>query len=93
MLLSFTVMTYRPTKQALVKPLDDGAMALNVHSGDYYSLNETAARMWALLAQGCAQAEIVATIAAEYAVSAQEAEQDLERLIGDLLELALITDA
>ena len=37
-------MRYKPTRNALVKPLDDGAMALNIASGDYYSLNETAAR-------------------------------------------------
>ena len=83
-------MRYRPTRHALVKPLDDGAMALNVATGEYYSLNETAARMWLLLEEGCSANEIVATIVSEYAAATEQVERDLTQLICELKRINLI---
>ena len=85
-------MKYRATEHALVKPLDEGAMALNLESGDYYSLNETAARMWALMERGCSQAEIVAIVAADYQVSTEQVESDLAGLLRELLDRKLIVE-
>ena len=86
-------MRYKPTKQALVKTLDNGAVALHVDSGDYYSLNSTAIHMWTLMERGCTVVEIVATIADQYAVSAEDAKKDVSRFLHELEERGLIESA
>jgi hypothetical protein len=85
-------MRFRPTEQALVKPLDEGAIALNLQTGEYYTLNEVAARMWALLVEGHDQGEVVQAIVAEYDVSAEEVASDLEQLLHQLKEQKLVTE-
>ena len=85
-------MNYNVADNALVKTLDDGAMALNTATGAYYSLNETAAQMWLLMEEGHSDAEIVETIVTQYEVLPQVVEGDLSRLIRDLLDLGLVTE-
>jgi hypothetical protein len=85
-------MRFRPTDQALVKPLDEGAIALNLQTGEYYTLNEVAARMWALLVEGNSQDEVIQAIVAEYDVSAAEVSGDLAQLIHELKEQNLVAE-
>lgn len=83
-------MKYRITADALVKPLDDGAMALNTATGEYYSLNATAAFAWGLLEKGFTQTEMVDAIVAQYQVSPEMATGDLAHLLSDLQDHGLI---
>jgi hypothetical protein len=83
---------YRPTEDALFKPLGDGAKVLNLATGEYYSMNEAAARMWSLLADSRFEKEIVDDIVARYSTSVEEVKRDLARLIRELVEKGLLVE-
>ena len=84
---------YRPTETALLKPLGEGATALNLATGEYYTMNETAARMWTLLVDGCSEKEIVNDIMSRYSSSEEDTRSDLAQLIRDLVEKGLLVEA
>lgn len=58
-----------------------------------YTLTEVAARVWTLLQQPVAVAEIVATLCAEYDVSPAAATADVRELIASLSERRLVDAA
>jgi PqqD family protein of HPr-rel-A system len=84
-------MKYEISEDALVKSLDDGAVALNTATGSYFSLNETAALTCAMIENGSTEEEIVAALVDRYEVSREMAQSDLARLLLDLLEHGIIT--
>jgi hypothetical protein len=49
--------------------------------------------MWTLMERGCTVVEIVATIAEQYAVSAENAKRDVSRFMHELEERGLIESA
>jgi hypothetical protein len=55
---------------------DDEVVVLDLQSGDYFALNETAARIWEGLTGGRSPREMVAEIAGD-------SEEDVERVAGD----------
>jgi len=67
-------------------------MALNLATGEYYSMNEPAARMWSLLADGYSEKEIVDDIISRYTTSVEETKRDLARLIRELVEKGLLIE-
>ena len=83
---------YRAAETALVKPLDEGSVALNLATGEYYPMNETAARMWSMLADGRTETEIVDDIKSRYPSSVEKVKGDLARLIRDLIEKGLLVE-
>lgn len=85
-------MHFRATENALVRPQDEGAIALNLQTGEYYTLNEVAARMWVLLVDGLRQDEVVQVIVTEYKVSPDNVATDLAQLIADLIQMKLLSE-
>ena len=66
------------------------------HVGDLesiYTLNETGARIWALLDEQHTLGEIINQIQAEYEISAAEASQDLFELVTQLQQINAIVKA
>ncbi|NCF68084.1 MAG: PqqD family peptide modification chaperone [Chloroflexi bacterium] len=83
-------MRYESAPDTLFRELRSGAVALNLKTGQYYSLNEVGTRMWVLLQQEDALDAVVETIVAEYEVEAEVAAQDVARLLEELLDSGLI---
>jgi hypothetical protein len=65
-------------------------LLLHLSSGVYHVLNETGARVWALLENGDGVTSIAAAVATEYDVDAQSATADVQSLIARLLHEKLI---
>ncbi len=63
---------------------ESSAALLNLRTKRYYSLNETAARVWELLAEGRDHAAVAATLVAEFQVELDQAES----CVSDLLDAA-----
>ncbi len=61
---------YRPTSDALFATLSDGAVVLDIQTKKYFSLNDTGARIWALIREGLNTNDIVSVLLGEYDVSA-----------------------
>ncbi|GAH35249.1 unnamed protein product [marine sediment metagenome] len=70
--------------------MDGAIIALNLNTGQYYTLNETGTRMWTLLADLGSLDDTVGAIEAEYDVTRDRASRDLTGLIEDLMANDLI---
>jgi hypothetical protein len=66
------------------------AAILHVTSGRYYGLDAVGTRIWALVQQPVAVAQLHATLLAEYDVAPEQLERDLAVLLRRLAALGLI---
>jgi hypothetical protein len=81
---------YRPTPDALFATLSDGAVVLDIQTRKYFSLNETGARIWALIREGRDTGEIISVLLDEYDVTSQSAEEAVALLVESLAGEKLI---
>jgi hypothetical protein len=70
--------------------VDGEIIALNLKSGQYYTLNEVGTRMWTLLVQLGSVESTVAAIVTEYDISQEQVEQDLASLLEALAVNGLV---
>jgi len=70
--------------------VEGGAVILNLADGVYYGLDGVGARVWEMLREPRPLAQVRDAVTAEYEVDAETAWNDLERLLGDLLERGLV---
>ncbi|MEW5939860.1 MAG: PqqD family protein [Chloroflexota bacterium] len=70
--------------------VDGDAVLLNTRANKYFALAEVGARFWTLLKDGRNLNEAHQALLAEYDVTAEELENDLLELVGQLLESALV---
>jgi len=78
------------TAEVAAKVIDAEAIAINLTTGTYYSLDGAAGRIWALIEQRLAVAEIARVIAQEYEVAEDTSKADVHRLIDQLVAEGLI---
>jgi hypothetical protein len=83
--------TIRPVDDVVAREIGGETVLLNLSSGIYFGLNAVGARVWQLLQpNGASLASLCAAICDEYAVSLDEAAQDIQALAADLVEHGLI---
>lgn len=71
-------------------PLRDETAILNLRTDAYYGLNAVGTRVWELLAAPRRISDLRDALLAEFDVSRESCEQDLEALMADLLKADLI---
>jgi hypothetical protein len=82
-----------------VRPLDHVVAAtqgtqtilLDVVRGQYYTLNETASEIWALLCRDTAPSDIAERLADDHKIPADVASADVSQLLADLERLELVS--
>ncbi len=62
------------------------AIMMSIEKGAYFGLNPVATRIWDLLEQPKNIAELIQTITDEYEVSAEQAAEDVQGFVADMLE-------
>ncbi len=73
------------------KTINDKVVAVNVTTGDYYTLNATASAIWNAIADNKSREEIVEIIKEEFEdVPAADLEADIDAQLQEWKELALI---
>jgi hypothetical protein len=75
--------------RVIVQTTADGAVLLEMSSGDCFELNQMAAAMWTRLTGGETLPEVVAAIAARFGVNTATVEADARALIVDLVRRGL----
>jgi len=70
--------------------VDGDLVALHIENGIYYSFNETAARVWALLDRPKSVTDLCATLAAEFEVDPQLCATEVLLLLRDLEKDGLV---
>ena len=78
------------TKDQVSADLAGEAAILSIKDGIYYGLDPIGARIWSLMQQPCAVADIQNTIAGEYEVEPDQCARDVNDLLQKLLEQGLI---
>ena len=71
--------------------VDGELVALHIENGTYYSFNETAARIWALLDRPKSVSELCAILAGEFEVDAQACAREVLLLLRDFEKDGLVT--
>lgn len=74
----------------LMQELQGEAVLLNVNSGRYFGLDDVGTRMWTALTSSECIERAYETLLAEYDVEREKLRQDLQGLIGKLVENGLV---
>ena len=73
--------------------VDDSIVMLNIDSGDYVVLNETAQAIWNSLATPRTGSEVVEALLEEYAVERTACEASVSRTLDEMSRMRLIDPA
>lgn len=80
-------------EEAVAKLIDGEAILINLVSSIYYSMEGTGAVIWSMIEAGQPLAAIAVELAAAYDVTEQQAREDVDRLVAELLEQRLVLPA
>lgn len=64
---------------------------LHVRNGMYYGLDEVGVVIWKKLREGARVADIVTSVVQQFDVGAQQCEQDVLRILGEMIDAQLVT--
>ena len=78
------------TKEAVHCDLEEEVVILGLKDGVYYGLNPVGTFIWKLIQKPVSFKEIKEAVLAEYDVEEETCENDLQELLGDLLDKGLI---
>jgi hypothetical protein len=84
------VRSYTAAVDAVFAEVPGGGVVLHTGTKRYYSLNETGARIWALLEARGDPAAAAEAIATEYGISHADAEQSVTALVDGLAAAGLL---
>ncbi len=70
--------------------LADEAIILNIQSGTYFGLNSVGARIWKAVAKPTSIRDICAVICNEYDIEPAQCEQDVKRLVHNMVKNGLV---
>ena len=76
--------------QVMARQVGEETVILDLASGTYFGLDPVGARIWQLLSEGKALAEVCEAMLADYEVSRAEIERDLSELLAALGDKGLI---
>jgi hypothetical protein len=77
-------------KEVVYRDLAGEAVILNLASGIYFGLNETATRIWHLLESHNDEDDLLEALTLEYSASREQLRRDLEVFVKQLAEKGLI---
>ena len=83
--------TLSPNRDGVVGEVIDGeAIVIDLGTGAYYSLGGVGGLIWSLIEKGRSFDEIATAIVAGFEVSRERAEEDLERVVAELVGQQLV---
>lgn len=80
-----------PSPDALARELNGEVLILDLRSSQYFGLTGTGARIWQLVEAGEDTGRIIATLLREFEADEQMVADDVDRLLGELVERGLLT--
>ena len=78
------------TESLLSTELDDETILMSIEQGAYYGMEQTARRIWALLAEPRKVSEICGQLAQEYNVEPDQCRQDIIAFLEELQQEGLV---
>jgi hypothetical protein len=83
---------YQTAAEAVFAEVPGGGVVLHTGTKRYYSLNETGARIWALLESAGDPDDTADIVAAEYEIPAKEAKQAVIDLVEGFIKAGLLRE-
>ena len=83
----------QPNSKAVESMVGDETVLLHLESGTYFGLDATGTRIWAMLKEGVAPADICDRLTQEFDVDQSTAEDDVRRLLGELKANDIVVQA
>lgn len=84
-----TVSKEGPNRDLLWRVVAGEALLLDTISGNYFSMNPVATRIWEKLAAGEKPERVAASIAETYSISLERAREDIEELLTEMRDANL----
>lgn len=81
---------FRPTPDAVHERVGNEVVLVHLRTNRIFSLNQTGARLWELIAQGMSRAEMKQTLLDEFDVGADQLDAELDALLTSLTSERLI---
>lgn len=78
------------SEAVVARELDGETVLLNLDSGIYFGLNEVGTRVWQLLGEGRPPAALIDILLAEYDVTRDVLQRDVQALLDRLAERGLV---
>ncbi len=82
--------TYKISQNHLYSEIADEAVILDLESGVYYGLNPVGVDIWQWLQQPQTKEKLLDLILEEYEVTPEQAEQDIQSILKEMLEAKLL---
>jgi hypothetical protein len=80
----------RIPEHVMRREVGDESVMLDLEKGTYFGLDPVGTRVWQMLAEGKAPAEIPGALAEEFDAPRERIEEDVIRLLGELLAQGLL---
>ena len=80
----------RQGREPVAVDVDSAVVMMSVARGNYYSVDDVAARIWHLLSSPCTIATVCDTLASEYSVSPEQCAADVLEFLEQLHSQGLI---
>jgi predicted nuclease with TOPRIM domain len=81
---------YRISPQVLSQEVHGETVLLDLQGESYFGLNEVGTRVWQMLKEGRSLDEMLDILEGEFEVSRARLKNDLEDLLGQMLQLGII---
>lgn len=78
------------TPEQVSSELGTEVVILHVKNGVYYGLDEVGVLIWKNLQAGCRVSDIIANVMKEFDVDAKQCEQDVLRILREMMEAQLV---
>jgi hypothetical protein len=82
--------TVQRTEQVVSSTVENALVMMDVEQGHYFSLDPIGAEIWERLAEPARVTELCAELMQRYAVSSEDCERDVLRLLEELADADLI---
>lgn len=76
--------------QVMARQVGEETVILDLNSGTYFGLDPVGARIWTLLSEGKTAGEVCAVLLDEYEVEAERLQQDMSKLLDELVGRGLV---
>jgi hypothetical protein len=81
---------YKHAAHAAWRRVESEAIILDLNSSEYFSLNDTGARIWERLGAGASPDLIAEELCVEYSVEPEEASRDVAQIVARLVKEKLL---
>lgn len=82
---------FKPTEKTTWKKLNDKVIIVDIESGHYYSLNDTASNIWMGLMENKSTTDVLNEMSKAYDISKETLETDIKESVSNWEKYELIT--